>query len=230
MPVWARPTSPSAACSSFKNDVLDILAHVPGFGQRGGIDDRKGNVQHAGQRLRQQRLAGAGRTDQHDVRLGQLDAVAGRLAVHVDALVVVVDRHRQLLLGLLLPDDVLVEEGLYFLRLGKLVRSGDCRGCRAVIFQDGIADRYALVANVGPRIIAGGRNQFRDRVLRFVAERTAQDFVCARPVFHSALLLRFHPRSGLPLALFAQSAGRPLLAETCRELTGERRSYLYFVL
>ena len=69
------------------------------------------------------RFAGAGRADQHDVRLGQLDAVAGFLAVHEDALVVVVDGDCQLLLGLLLADDVLVEEGFHFLRLGQLVRS-----------------------------------------------------------------------------------------------------------
>jgi hypothetical protein len=69
---------------------------------------------------------------------------------------VVVDRDRQLLLGLLLPDYVFIEEGLYFLRFGQLIRSsGGGRGC-AVVFKNGIADRYALVANIGPGIIARG--------------------------------------------------------------------------
>jgi hypothetical protein len=64
-------------------------------------------------------LPSSRRTDEHDVGLAKFDPVARRLlAVHEDALVVVVDSNRQLLLGLLLPDDVLVEEGLDLLRLG----------------------------------------------------------------------------------------------------------------
>ena len=57
-----------------QDDVLDVLADVAGFGQRGGVHDGERHVEHARQRLRQQRLAGARRTDQHDVRLGQFDA------------------------------------------------------------------------------------------------------------------------------------------------------------
>ena len=139
-----------------EDDVLDVLADVTGFGQGGGVHDGEGNIEHAGQGLGQQGLAGSGGADQHDVRLGQFDAVAGALAIHVDALVVVVNRHRQLLLGLLLADHVLVEEAFHFLRLGQLIGGGGGRRRGAVVFQDGIADRHALVANVGPGIIAGG--------------------------------------------------------------------------
>ena len=57
----------------FENDVLDVFTDVAGFGQRRGIDDREGNAQHARERLRQQRLAGAGRPDQKDVRFLNLD-------------------------------------------------------------------------------------------------------------------------------------------------------------
>ena len=92
-----------------ENDVFHILAHVAGFGQRGRIHDREGHVQHLGQRLRQQRLAGSGRANQQNVGLRQLD-LAGALAVHVDALVVVVNGHRELLLRPLLADHVLVQE------------------------------------------------------------------------------------------------------------------------
>ena len=38
----------------FEDDVLDVFADVAGFGQRGGIDDGEGHVEHAGQSLRQQ--------------------------------------------------------------------------------------------------------------------------------------------------------------------------------
>jgi hypothetical protein len=50
----------------------------------------------------------------------------------MDALAVVVNRHRQLLLGGLLPDDVLVQMLLYFQGLGELVGSGR-RLVRAII-------------------------------------------------------------------------------------------------
>ena len=100
-----------------EDDVLDVLADVAGLGQRRRVDDGEGDGQQLGQRLREQRLAGAGRADQQDVRLGQLDVVAAaRLLLDLDPLVVVVDRDRELLLGLFLADDVLVEELLDFLR------------------------------------------------------------------------------------------------------------------
>jgi hypothetical protein len=64
--------------------------------------------------LRQQRLAAARRADQQDVRLRQLDiAVLGGV---VQALVVVVDRHREHALGVILADDVIVEDALDLLR------------------------------------------------------------------------------------------------------------------
>src|SRR5580693_769618 len=173
----------------FQDDVLDILAHIAGFGQRGGIDNGERHIEHASQSLRQQRLPRPRRTDEHDVRLAQLDAVVGLLPVHEDALVVVVNRHSQLLLGLLLADDVFIEEGLDLLRLGQLVGRRGLRSRRAVVFQDRVAYSHALIANVSARIITGRRDQFRHRVLRLVAERTAQNLVGARLGFHSALLL-----------------------------------------
>jgi len=76
---------------------------VPGFGQRRRVDDREGNREELGERLREQRLAGTGRPIRKDVALGQLDVVAAtRLLLNFDPLVVVVDRDGQLLLGALL--------------------------------------------------------------------------------------------------------------------------------
>jgi hypothetical protein len=42
-----------------------------------------------------------------------------------------------------------------------------------VVFQDGIADSDALIANIGPWVVAGGGNQFSDYVLAFMAKRTS---------------------------------------------------------
>ena len=112
-----------------EDDVLDVLADVAGLGERGGVDDREGHREHAGQRLREQRLAGAGGADQQDVRLLQLDVLARVARLVVDPLVVVVDRDGQLLLGPLLADDVQVEELFDLFRLRKL--TGALQSCPA---------------------------------------------------------------------------------------------------
>jgi hypothetical protein len=49
---------------------------------------------------------------------------------------------------------------------------------RPVIFQDGIAYGDAFVANVGPRVVAGTRDEFADDLLAFVTKRTAEGIVC----------------------------------------------------
>jgi hypothetical protein len=115
-----------------EDDVLDVLADVARLGQRRRVDDGEGHRQQLGERLREQRLAGAGRPDQQDVRLGQLDVVAvPRLLLDLDPLVVVVDRDRQLLLRALLADDVLVEELLDLgRRRQRRAASGSRTGCR----------------------------------------------------------------------------------------------------
>ena len=107
MPRSARGDVEVGGLDQPQQDVLDILADVAGLGQRGGVGDAEGHVQDARQRLRQQRLAAAGRADQQDVALAQLDVVD--LHPGGDALVVVVDGDGEHLLGAILPDDVLVE-------------------------------------------------------------------------------------------------------------------------
>jgi hypothetical protein len=77
-----------------QDDVFDVLTHIAGFRQRRGVHNGKGNIEHLGQGLRQQRLTRAGRPDQHDVRLGEFHFAAA-LPVHVNALVMVVNRYRQ---------------------------------------------------------------------------------------------------------------------------------------
>ena len=62
------------------DDVLDVLADVAGFGQRRRVGDGEGDVQDLGERLREERLAGARRAEEQDVRLRELDVVGGRRA------------------------------------------------------------------------------------------------------------------------------------------------------
>jgi hypothetical protein len=66
----------------------------------------------------------------------------------------VVDGHCELLLSGLLSDYVLVQVFLQFQRLGQFMRSA-VGGFVTVVFKDGIADGYAFVTDIGPRIIAG---------------------------------------------------------------------------
>ena len=58
-----------------EQDVLHVLAHIAGLGQRGGVGDGEGHAQHLGQRLREEGLAGAGGADEQDVALLQLHVV-----------------------------------------------------------------------------------------------------------------------------------------------------------
>ena len=77
-----------------QQQVLDVLADVAGLGQRGGVADGERHVEDLGQRPGQQRLAAAGRADQQDVALVDLD-VAVALVAEAEALVVVVHGHGQ---------------------------------------------------------------------------------------------------------------------------------------
>jgi hypothetical protein len=77
----------------------------------------------------------------------------------------VVNRDAELLLGLLLADDVFVEKGLHFLRLGQMVGSRRGVGLTAVVFKNRVADGDTLVADVRPGIIAGGGDELGNSVL-----------------------------------------------------------------
>ena len=80
-------------------------------------------------------------------------------------------RDGQLLLGLFLADDIVVEEALDLLRLGQVAGgcSGVC-GIAAVVLKDRVADCDTLVTDIGPGIVRRRRDQLRDRVLGLVAK------------------------------------------------------------
>ena len=205
MPCCAFSMSPPAACSSLRMMFSTSSPDVAGLGQRRRVDDRERHREQAGQRLREQRLARAGRPDEQDVRLRQLDFVpAARLLLDFQPLVVVVDGDRELLLRLLLADDVLVQELLDLDRHRQ-------RGARAaielvVVGDDVVADLDAFVADEYRR----ARNELADVVLILVAERAAQDFVLAG-------LLRRHcfPGDAVPADPSSRSLLGPLDPHSC---------------
>ena len=162
-----------------EQDVLDVLAHVTGLGEGGGVGDGEGHVEQTGQGLCHQRLAHPGGADEEDVRLLQLDVVV--VVAGADPLVVVVHRHRQDPLGALLADDVVVEERVDLVRLGELGEGGG-RGLRQLLLDDLVAQLDALVADVDP----GTGDELLDLLLRLPAERALQElgsFVFRHRVF-----------------------------------------------
>src|SRR5579859_478311 len=151
-----------------KQDVLDVLADVAGLGEARRVGDGERHVEDAREGLREERLATAGRADEQDVRLPELDVV--HAVPGADALVVVVDGDREDALGLVLADDVLVED------LVDPPRAGDLGAARArlrrlheLFVDDLAAERDALVADVNA--LAG--DELAHLVLRLAAEGAA---------------------------------------------------------
>jgi hypothetical protein len=154
-----------------QQDVLDVLTHIAGFGERGGVGDRERDVQDLGQRLGQQRLAAPGRPQQQDVRLLQLDVVVIGLH-HLDALVVVVDSHRERAFCLLLAHYVLVEDVVDLPWLGEILDVEAWRSGQLLI-DDLVTEIDALIADVDP----GPRDQLLDLPLGLPAEAAEKLFV-----------------------------------------------------
>jgi hypothetical protein len=89
----------------------------------------------------------------------------------VDPLAVVVHRYREFLFGGFLPDHVLIQKLFDFKRFRDLV--GGARGrLDLVVFQNRVTYGDALVADVSPGIVAGGRDELSDYVLTLMTKRT----------------------------------------------------------
>src|SRR5712692_8993146 len=156
------------------DDVFHVLADVTRLGEGGRVGDHERNVEEPRHRLREQRLAGSGGADQEDIRLGELDFVVLREVLQ--ALVVVVHRDREDLLGEFLPDHVLVQDPadfpgrrqVGFGRLAAFVRG-------ALLADDVVAQLDALVADEHRR----PGDQLPHLVLALSAEGAVEEFFAA---------------------------------------------------
>src|SRR5262249_5262930 len=158
-----------------QDDILHIFADVSGLGKRSRIHDSKRHVQDLRQGLCHQRLPGARRADQKDVRLLKLHLTVSH-PVHVDAFAVVVNRYLQLLFDGFLADHVLVQELLDFERLRNFV-GGAGRGLDLVVLKNRVANGNALIADIRTGVIAGGRDELSDYVLALMTKRTSQSII-----------------------------------------------------
>ena len=150
------------------DDVLDVLANVPGLGQVGRVRDGERNIQNLRQRLGQQGLAATGGTEEQDIRLAELDVLRAHLGV--DPLVVVVDRHRQDLLGAFLPDHIVIENGLDIGGLGNWSQAEVLGLLFDLLRDDVVAQADALIADVH----RGPGDQLLDLPLALSAERAGE--------------------------------------------------------
>ena len=177
-----------------EQDVLDVLADIAGFGQRGGVGDGERDVEHLGQRLRQVGLAAPGRAEHEDVGLGQLHGLGTRVAgllPGLDALVVVVDRDGEGALGGVLTDDVALEELADLRGLGQLVEL-DVIGVGELLFDDLVAQIDALVTDVH----AWSGDEFLHLLLALATERALQQVTAVSNACHGV---------GVPLPTIRQS-------------------------
>src|SRR5690606_26431966 len=170
------------------DDVLHILADVPGFGQRRRIRDRERHVQQTRERFREQRFSAPRGTDQQDVALRELDVLLALVALPgLEALVVVVHRDGEHFLRRLLADDVLVENRLDLVRLRKLVAAA-LGFLVELLTNDVVAELYALVADEYGR----PGDELAHFMLALAAERAVQQLavvrLAARIIAHSAFL------------------------------------------
>jgi len=93
---------------------------------------------------------------------------------HLNALVVVVDCDGQLLLGLVLADHILVQKRLHLGWLGQVCWRRTSLSFTLVVFENGVAHRHALIADVRARVVRRRRDELGNGVLRFMAERTTE--------------------------------------------------------
>jgi hypothetical protein len=137
-------------------------------------------------RASEERFTAAGRTQQQDVALRQLDVVGSD--TRVDALVVVVDSYRENLLRAILTDHVLVEDALDLFGL----RDGLGPAVRLVLLHlfrdDVVTQRDALIADVDRR----PSDELLHLLLRLAAKGAAEIAVrLVPPPFNHLWNLRF---------------------------------------
>ena len=100
-----------------KKDILNVLAYITRFCESRRIGDRERDIDNLGQCLGKIGLSRSGRSQHQDIALLELYAVIlAKTGLVLDSLIMIVNGNRKRLLGLILPDHVVIEECLYLRR------------------------------------------------------------------------------------------------------------------
>ena len=186
----------------FQNDVFNILTHITGFGQCGGIGHGERHVNDTGKGLRQIGFTATCRTNQHNVGLCQFNVIALRLMRQT--LVMVMYGHRQNALGILLTNDIIIQNAHNFLRGRHTFTRLHHRGF-IFLADDVHAKLDTLVTDKNGRAC----NQLAHFMLAFTAERAIK-----RILRIATAVADFAHRSFLSIAAVAFISSQPLTLNT----------------
>ena len=78
--VLGAPDVVPGVLNELQNDVLDVLAHVAGLGERGGVGQRERHVEQPGQRLREKGFTRSRGADEQNIGLRQFHVAPARVA------------------------------------------------------------------------------------------------------------------------------------------------------
>lgn len=158
------------ALKESEEDVLNIFADIAGLGQGRRVADRKRDIENAGEALGEQRFARTGGADEQDVALFDFDVVdLGAIGV-TESLVVIMDGDGEGALGVILADDVLIEEALDLKRRRDLVEERlHAAGAPLLLLDDVVAEIDAVGTDEG---VARSFDHGPDLTVRLSAETT----------------------------------------------------------
>ena len=148
--------------NQLQQNIFHILSHVAGLGQRGRVRNSERYIQHAGKRLRQQRLSGSGRPQHKNIALLQLHIA---FFSRENSFIVIIDRNRQNLFRFLLPDHILIQKLLDLHRLHEVnLPAARYAFLSEFLINNFRADSHAVVTDISS---SGPVNQFFYLVLAF---------------------------------------------------------------
>ena len=151
-------------------NTLDILTHITGLGKHGSIHNGERYLQQAGNGTRKKSLTGTGASHHNDVTLLNLHVI-GRTALH-ETLVMVVYRNGKSTLGVVLTNDILIEECLYLLWFGEFLHLEVILWQHSLLAQDVMRLLHAVIADE-----AGHSGHQQSDLILGPATETATSFI-----------------------------------------------------
>ena len=154
--------------NKFQENIFNVLADVARLRERRCIARRKRHVQNFSEGTREKRFTASRRSQKQNIALFDFHIVLVlSRRKRIDTLIMIVHRHGENLLRLILPDNILIEFRFDF--GGFFEFDGFYRLGRRHFLQHIVAEPHTLIANKNP---VGTGNQFFGFCLLFSAEGT----------------------------------------------------------